>query len=120
MKVRTVLPFLALALMAAPLAAQEDRTIRDGVYTDEQALRGEDVFYTICTGCHEVWEFTDAIFHENWTDQPVYFIAKEIKDLMPDDDPGTREGPEVMDVLSYILQLNGYPAGEAEPAAATV
>ena len=94
--------------------AQTERTLLDGVYTDEQALRGEDIFYTVCTGCHETWEFTDAAFHQAWVDEPVYFIAKDIKELMPDDNPGILSQKEVVDVLSYMLQMNGYPTGDAE------
>ena len=108
------LSLLFLTGLANDAGAQTERTLLDGVYTEEQAVRGEEVFYTICTSCHETWEFTDAAFHAAWADEPVYFMAKDIKELMPDDNPGILSQQEVVDVLSFILQMNEYPVGEAE------
>jgi hypothetical protein len=33
---------------------------------------------------------------------------------MPDDDPGSLALSQYIDVVAYILQLNGFPEGEAE------
>ena len=41
-----------LAGLAAPYAAQESRTVWDGVYTVAQATRGEQVYQDECTFCH--------------------------------------------------------------------
>jgi len=35
-------------------------------------------------------------------------------DTMPPDDPGSLGTEDYTDVLTYLLQLNGYPAGEEE------
>lgn len=119
---RTLVPILAVLLLAAPPAgaqssdtaeAESQRTVLDGVYTEEQAEEGADVYLNICTGCHEDIDFLDPVFHETWADQPVYFLFKDIKDLMPDDNPGILTREEVALSLAYILQLNGFPAGDA-------
>lgn len=111
---------LVLLTTAMPVLAQSSeeggegtqRTVLDGVYTEEQAERGADVYLNICTGCHEDIDFLDPVFHEAWADQPVYFLFKDILTLMPDDNPGILTREEVALSLAYILELNGYPAGD--------
>lgn len=120
---RTILPTLAaLGVAATPALAQSSdttdaegpTTVLDGVYTEEQAREGADVYLNICTGCHEDVDFMDPVFHEAWADQPVYFLFKDILTLMPDDNPGILSREEVALSLAYILQLNGYPSGDTE------
>lgn len=117
---RAVLAMLVLLVAATPpvLAQSSDTTsadtvtVLDGVYTKAQAEKGADVYLSICTGCHEDVDFMDPVFHEAWVNQPVYFLFKDVLTLMPDDNPGILTREEVALSLAYILQLNGYPAGE--------
>ena len=37
-----------------------ERTVRDGVFSAAQAVRGERLFESICANCHEIAEFTAA------------------------------------------------------------
>ena len=47
--------------IACSLAAQDGgRTVRDRVYSQAQAARGERLFESICMNCHEIAEFTAA------------------------------------------------------------
>ena len=41
-----------LGLAAAMLAAQASRSVWDGVYTDEQAKRGQTLYGKECSSCH--------------------------------------------------------------------
>lgn len=120
---RTLLPALAgLFLATSPTYAQtsdtsaaaSQRSVLDGVYTPEQAIRGEDVYLDVCVECHEDGDFLDPVFHEQWADEPVYFLFKDIRTLMPDDNPGALSRQEVADALAFILKLNGFPPGDAE------
>ena len=108
----------ALALlpaMARPALAQtEDRlTTLDGVYTEEQALRGAEVIEDVCRECHDDEEFVGA-FIRSWAGASVAALYDDIYSLMPEDQPGSLPAQQYADVIAYILQLNGLPPGEVE------
>ncbi len=108
----------ALALlpaMARPALAQtEDRlTTLDGVYTEEQALRGAEVTEDVCRECHDDEEFVGA-FIRSWAGASVAALYDDIYSLMPEDQPGSLPAQQYSDVIAYILQLNGLPPGEVE------
>lgn len=109
---------LALAA-AAPAAAQtEERlTTLDGVYTEEQALRGAEVIEDVCRECHDDEEFVGA-FIRSWAGASVAALFDDIYSLMPEDQPGSLPPQQYADVIAYILQLNGLPPGEVELGAA--
>lgn len=87
----------------------------DGIFTEEQAKRGAEVSKTVCAECHEPDEFTGS-FLDSWTGAPVSMLLEEITAQMPEDRPGTLRPQQYSDVLAYIFQLNGIPAGTTELA----
>ncbi|KPJ83652.1 MAG: hypothetical protein AMS19_03580 [Gemmatimonas sp. SG8_23] len=91
-------------------------TTADGIFTVVQADRGEALFRSTCAECHDVEDWTDNGFKGRWEDESVFQLWYYINDRMPYDDPWSLSRQEVTDVLTYILQLNGLPAGEAELA----
>jgi mono/diheme cytochrome c family protein len=113
----------ALALLslgaALPAFAQTDErvTTLDGVYTEEQALRGAQVTEDVCRECHDDEEFVGA-FIRSWAGASVAALYDDIYSLMPEDQPGSLPPQQYADVIAYILQLNGLPAGEVELGAA--
>jgi hypothetical protein len=44
----------------------------------------------------------------------VFDLYDLISNTMPMNDPGTLSSQEYIDVIAYILKLNGVPAGKAE------
>lgn len=113
----------AMALLslgaALPAVAQTgDRvTTLDGVYTEEQALRGAQVTEDVCRECHDDEEFVGA-FIRSWAGASVAALYDDIYSLMPEDQPGSLPPQQYADVIAYILQLNGLPPGEIELGAA--
>ena len=109
----------ALALLslgaALPAFAQTDErvTTLDGVYTEEQALRGGQVTEDVCRECHDDEEFVGA-FIRSWAGASVAALYDDIYSLMPEDQPGSLPPQQYADVIAYILQLNGLPPGEVE------
>jgi mono/diheme cytochrome c family protein len=87
----------------------------DGIFTEAQARRGAIVNEAVCVECHQNEEFTGA-FLDSWTGAPVSMLLEEITALMPEDMPGSLKPQEYADVLAYIFQLNGIPAGQRELA----
>jgi S-disulfanyl-L-cysteine oxidoreductase SoxD len=98
------------------------RSIWDGIYTLAQADRGKAVYANHCAKCHgddleghdEVPELGGAHFMADWEDQSVADLVQRIRSTMPLDNPGTLSGVRTTDVVAYLMQQNGAPAGSAE------
>ena len=100
----------------ATAVADADPTTADGIFTLAQADRGEDVYRTTCSDCHEPEDWTDGAFKERWEGESVFRFWYYINDRMPKRNPWSLSRQQVTDVLSYILELNGLPAGDTELA----
>lgn len=109
-------PAAPAAAPAPVTTATEDPTTADGIFTLAQAQRGADLFRGVCSECHDQEDWTDAGFRGRWQDQSVFQLWYYINDRMPYDDPWSLTRQQVTDVLTYILQLNDLPAGDAELA----
>ena len=103
--------------------AGQARTVKDGVYTAAQAMRGKAIFDMRCAVCHgEMLEglagppLTGDVFLTPRDKQPVSDLFDKIHATMPADAPGTLEAPQVADLVAFILQANKFPAGRAELA----
>ena len=99
-----------------PAVADADPTTADGIFTLAQAERGHDLFRSTCSTCHDRKDWTEAGFKGRWEGQSVFQFWYYINDRMPYDDPWSLTRQQVTDVLTYILTLNGLPAGDAELA----
>ena len=114
MKIRTL---LLIVWSGALLTAAADTTVRDRVYTQEQARAGKAVYDAKCASCHdggtmgpELW---GAPFLESWDGKTVGTFFERIKTTMPEDAPGSLSESEILNVIGYVLQTNGFPAGDA-------
>lgn len=102
---------------AAPAAAQEDadeRSVLEGVYTAEQASRGEDIYNQECALCHGPNEFANPGFIRSWSNRTVDHLFNLISSTMPQDGPGRLAPDEYAAVISYFFEINGLPDGEDE------
>ena len=107
--------------------AQQGQTVWAGVYTEEQAKRGEAVFSEICATCHGVDllgiesapGLTGDDFRANWDALPVGDLFERMRLSMPEDNPGSMTRQESADVLAFILFRSDFPAGETELASKT-
>ena len=120
------------ALQAPPLQAQPPATappaqadsVWAGVYTEEQATRGEAVYLQTCASCHGLdleggdmtTALTGATFSSNWNDLSLGDLFERIRISMPMDNPGTLSRQQNADVIAYILKANNWPAGGTELA----
>lgn len=85
-----------------------------GRFTDAQAGRGRETFRSTCADCHYSSEFRGTQFQFAWGRRSVADLYREIVRNMPEDAPGSLSTQEYVDVVTYILRLNGFPAGEVE------
>ena len=90
------------------------------IYSEEQALKGHDLYNEHCASCHGAalegqgsLPLTGATFRARWADErhsvdDLFYI---IRTLMPYGQPATQSKQEYIDIIAYILMVNGYPAG---------
>jgi mono/diheme cytochrome c family protein len=115
---RRVLVLAVLVLGAAGLAAQT-RTVWDGVYSEEQAARGEKVYAERCSRCHgdslggqeAAPALTGSTFYANWEGETLEALSDRIRTTMPQDKPGSLTRAQNADLVAYLLQVGSYPAG---------
>ena len=104
--------------------AAADVTTNEGkVYSEAQALRGEELYQQHCSLCHgarlqgnPAAPLTGEAFRGRWEDgkhtlDDLYYI---IRSLMPNSAPGSLSKAQYADIVAYILKINHYPAGETE------
>jgi mono/diheme cytochrome c family protein len=109
------------------LRAQAPASVTAGVYTAEQAKRGEALYADTCAACHDpklIGGIGPALagkdFIAAWKDKTVGDVFTKIKVEMPLTAPGTLSADQTADVVSFILSANQFPAGaKALPADAT-
>lgn len=118
----SVLPVVWLALLTvAPKAAQE-QSVTSGVYTDEQATRGEATYNKECSSCHgaglEGDGFAPALsgteFLSNWNGTTLGDLFDRIRISMPPGSPGSVPPQSKADIVAHLLKSNTYPAGMTE------
>lgn len=85
-----------------------------GIFTPNQADRGRSAFDETCSGCHTNSEFGGRAFRSDWGHRTVYSFYRTLRSTMPDDNPGGLAEETYLDVVSYILSMNGHAAGAAE------
>lgn len=95
-------------------AAPAERPASSGVFSAKQAERGEGVYRTSCESCHAKTEYTGDKFKVAWVSRSAYDIFDVIRSQMPEDNPGSLDRQEYVDVVAYIFSLNAYPAGSAD------
>ena len=102
-----------------------DQRIWDGVFTAEQARRGKAQFETNCGACHGAPGSGGSDrsgptliggdrFMKAWEFSGLNQLVSKVFDQMPQGYPSNVEDAVKLDIISYILQSNGFPAGSKE------
>ena len=114
---------VAIALaFAAALLAQTTRSVWDGVYTADQAKRGQELYAKECASCHGSdltgGESAPALagpgFLSNWTTLTVGDLFERTRVSMPENDPGKLPRAQLADLVAYLLSANRFPEGKTE------
>ena len=96
---------------AQPAGPNATRSTSAGVYTDEQASRGRDMYAMQCKSCHTPASHTGVVFANSWDRRPLSDLYSFIVTRMPKNEPGSLQPDEYADVLAYLLKLNELPSG---------
>ena len=105
-----------ILLMQAPSA--DRKTVWSGIYTPEEATRGQAAFVQSCSACHGAQgdyqtgpAFQGTPFMERWREFNVGSLFTLIRDTMPRDNPGSLDDRIYLDIVARMLQVNGFPTG---------
>jgi mono/diheme cytochrome c family protein len=97
------------------------RSVWDGVYTEEQAKRGEGLYQKKCASCHGEKLTGGAApplagdwFVSNWSGLTLDFLFERIRVTMPSAGPSKVSVSEKADILAYLLHVNKFPPGKTE------
>lgn len=125
--------FTAMQLGAMPAGTVRQpqplapRSVWDSVFTLAQAARGEIAYRATCASCHgdslaginDAPALTGPDFHKTHDGNALSSLFNRISNDMPSDNPGSLTGPQVAELVAFLLRYNGYPGGKVElPAAA--
>ena len=125
--------FAAIAL--APLATifvlhstahaqPPSQSIWDGIYTEEQAKRGQALYAQECASCHG-GELTGGEmapplaggeFLAGWDGLTVGDLFERIRISMPQNAPGSLSGQQNADIMAFMFSTQKFPAGTTELA----
>jgi mono/diheme cytochrome c family protein len=95
-------------------------SVLGGAYNEEQATRGQALYYMHCLSCHgedmagldQAPPLAGPQFSGVWNGEPLWALAKRI-DMMPPAQPAMLSREETVAILAYMLWYNGLPIGEA-------
>ena len=94
-------------------------------YTGAQADDGRLRYLDKCASCHGADFVPDdfspglsgAAFEWTWRDRSVYDLFETIRTRMPPEQAGSLSPKEAIDIVAYLLKMNGFPAGSLPLAA---
>lgn len=117
---------LLLLLLAASSSLLADTSVLDGVFSKMQAQRGKNVYNKQCINCHSSNLQGEGIeppligelFIDAWREDKLFSLYDFIATRMPKEGrktvPGSLPQQQYLDLLAYMLERNGYPAGTQE------
>src|ERR671935_2465622 len=118
-----LIPLVTLVGLRATVHAQEPtKSVWDGVYTEEQAKRGQPLYAEQCASCHgpELMggemapPLATGDFLSGWDGLTVGDLFERIRISMPQNAPGSLSGQQNADILAFVLASNKFPAGTDE------
>jgi mono/diheme cytochrome c family protein len=112
---------LTLDLRAMESIKVAKKTTLDGVFTAAQAERGRSHFVNGCASCHRPDlggergpTLKGEAFLAHWENGSVHSLFDKIRDTMPATGPSDVTDEAKADILAFLLQSNGFPAGTTE------
>jgi cytochrome c len=110
------------AMLRAQAPTSESRSVWDGVYTEEQAKRGEPIYRKECALCHgdmltggeSAPPLSGGAFLANWNGLTMGDLFDRIRKTMPQTNPGRLTRQQDADILAFMLNINKFPSGKTE------
>ena|SRR2546425_7092038 len=120
-RIFTILLITAFAQSGLAQESKNANTVWDGVFTAAQADRGREAYAVHCSSCHA--EDLEGVagpaikgsqFIDNWREDSLKSLFTFIQTRMPQRARGSLSEQTYLDILTYILSMNMFPAGSKE------
>jgi cytochrome c5 len=115
--------FTSFTFFTSLAASAPQKTVRDKVYTKEQAARGAELYGSQCAKCHDPDKLPEgkkppppivgAKFKDTWQDRTLGELYTLVLTTMPSDGSAVLTSDQTLDLLAHLLKLNEYPEGTA-------
>ncbi len=102
---------------AVPRPTRSDRpvrSLRDGVFTANQANQGKALFTQECDACHELENYTGANFTAKWGGGTLADVYQDFALAMPPANAGGLTPATYASIVAYFARESGYPTGNAD------
>jgi cytochrome c5 len=119
------------AVASAAQSRQPDTLALDaGVYAAHQATRGKAHYDAFCASCHAgdlsgtlaadsgAPPLRGAPFVASMEKKGIAAVFDYLKTTMPADDPASLKDSEYVEILAFLIDANGFPAGTRDLTAA--
>ena len=116
-------PQPATAALEAAHGQDGRKTVWSGVYTEQQAARGQKAFGRSCGGCHRddlrggdegQPALTGIEFMAEWRDRTVADLLQLVAQTMPKTAPGSLGAQTYLEIVAFLLKSNEMPPGATE------
>jgi cytochrome c553 len=111
----------SIGVQGAPQQRDVQGSVWSGIFTAQQASNGKSSYDGVCARCHgaQLMGGTDggpalkgSSFLSHWNSDTLASLYVKIRDTMPQNTPGTISEEVKIEILAYLLQQNGFPAGD--------
>jgi mono/diheme cytochrome c family protein len=115
-----VLVFSATAAAQSTGPSTPTATVWQGVYSEAQAARGKTEYTTHCASCHrdDLGGYNDILkgarFMEKNRESTLHLFFDKTKKTMPRGAAGSLTDKTYLDIVTYVLKVNEFPAGAQE------
>jgi len=86
-------------------------SLSDGIFTQTQANSGGDLYLAYCSHCHSEDFYQDIEI--SWAGMSVLDYWYRLRGTMPADNPRSLSDIEYLELVAWVLSVNGYPDGNA-------
>lgn len=99
----------------------QTRSVSDGVYSDAQAARGEQIYQSRCVSCHgKALEggggppLNGDGFLSVWSARTLADLVNKIEQTMPPGQPGSVSRPQAVDLAAFVLRAGTFTSGRSD------
>jgi cytochrome c5 len=94
-------------------------TTINGVFTADQAAKGEATYQNKCAKCHDGDDaggptLVGKTFVDRWREDNLDVLFDFMQSNMPADSASSLSDAEYLNLVAHILELNGFPEGNKE------
>jgi S-disulfanyl-L-cysteine oxidoreductase SoxD len=111
---------IVMVCLAGIAVSDNQRSVWDGVYSAEQARRGQARYAELCATCHgdtlgggeSAPPLAGGEFLANWNTLTMGDLFDRTRSTMPQNKPGSLSREASAEILAFVLSVNQFPAGK--------